>query len=187
MAGGPFLAEIAIPTADECLLFLGPLAAMAFVWWLFHFVDQVIRRIFPGLEWERQLGWLNIRSERRAEAVLRWLGYLVYGVLAAALGGIVWGAVGLRQLDNWSDPMVTADLALRVPVLVLSFVPWLIYLAGALWPRLRREYEQEELEQYRAEQAALENEGEAHPGSRLPAPPQLWTKSPYSPAPRRKR
>jgi hypothetical protein len=187
MACGPFLAEIRIPNAGECLLFLGPLATMAFIWWLFHFVDQVIHRVFPGLEWQRQMGWLNIKSERRAEAVLRWLGYFLYAVLAAALGGIVWGAIGLRQLDDWGDPMVTADLAMRVPVLVLSFVPWLIYLGFTLWPRLRREYEGEELEQYRAEQAALENEGEAHPGSRLPAPTQLWTKSPYSSPPRQKR
>jgi hypothetical protein len=176
----PSLAEIGIPTAGECLLFLAPILGVCFIWWLLHSVDLLISKLFPALEWQRQLGWLNLRSERRAEAVLRWLGYLLYAALAVALAAIVWAAVGLRQLDNWSDPMVTADLALRVPTLVLSVAFWIFYLALALAPRLRREYEREELDQYRAEQAELENDPAPHPGSRVPGPVQLWTKSPLS-------
>jgi hypothetical protein len=179
-----FLAEIGIPTASQCLAVLAPVAAIFGARWLLHRSDQVVQRLLPSQEWQRQLGWLNIGAERRATTVLRWLGYLVYAALATALYGIAWGAEALRQVGQWSDPMVMGQLTLRLPVLVTCLVVWLIYLGGELLPRLRREYEREELERFRAEQAAAENDHPHAPGSRLTKPPEIWTKSPFSQRPR---
>src|SRR5271170_3083270 len=101
--------------AWQCFHFAAPFLAVAVLWWLIKRTDRVIHHLFPHLEWEKSLGWLNIRAERRANAALRWVGYGIYALLAVALYGIVWTAEGLRQLDNWSDPSVVGDLALRVP------------------------------------------------------------------------
>src|SRR5277367_6697351 len=104
--------------AWQCLNFAAPpFLTVAALWWLINRTDRIIHRLFPHLEWEKELGWLNIRAERRVRTALRWIGYCVYALLGAALYGIAWAAEGLQQIDNWPDPEVAGDLALRIPAL----------------------------------------------------------------------
>jgi hypothetical protein len=101
-----FLAGFVFPSAGQCLVWAAPFLAVAAAWWLISRTDRIVSHLFPALEWEQSLGWLNIKAERRANTALRWVGYGIYAILAGALVGIVWGAEGLSQLDNWSDPWV---------------------------------------------------------------------------------
>src|SRR5271156_3331249 len=78
-------------------------------WWVMSHADRIINRIFPYNEWEKSLGWLNIRAQKRADAGLRWLGYFVYAVLAVALLGIVWAVEGVHNMiSHWYDPDVVS-------------------------------------------------------------------------------
>jgi hypothetical protein len=163
-------AVIAIPSALQCFSVLAPIAAIALFWLIFKGIDQTLSKAFPGLEWQRSLGWFNIKAERQAAAVLRWLGYLVMALMGAALYGIVWGAEGLRLLPGWSDPDTLGGIQLRLPVLFGSLSLLLFYFGAALLPRLRCEYEEEELEAFRAEWAALEEEKARREPSRLGRP-----------------
>jgi type VI protein secretion system component VasK len=122
------------------------------------------------LEWEKSLGWLNIRAERRAKAALRWIGYGIYALLALALLGIVWAAEGLQALGNWSDPWVLGDLALRIPALGICLGMWMLYLGGWLMPKLRAEREEAGLKRFRAEAEEAEEAREKQPRSRIQAP-----------------
>jgi hypothetical protein len=167
----PFpIAVIAIPSAIQCFFVLAPIAILAALYGILRGLDRALSRIFPGLEWQRNLGWFNIKAERQAAAALRWLGYAVMAFMASALYGIVWGAEGLRLLSRWYDPDTLAELDLRLPVLFGSLSLLLFYFGVALLPRLRREYEEEELEAFRAEWAALEEEKSSGEPSRLGHP-----------------
>jgi hypothetical protein len=157
----PFLAAIGVPTAGQCLRVLAPFAALLLLRWILRHIDGAIRHLFPHLEWQRQLGWLNIRAERRAAAFLRSIAYLTYFFLALALYGIVWAADGLSRLPQWRDPEVL--LSIQLPVLLISCLLWAIYLAGHLLPKLRRDYEHEELERFRAQFAESEEEESSGP------------------------
>ena len=163
-------AAIAIPSAAQCFSVLAPVAAIALFWLILKGIDQALSKAFPGLEWQRNLGWFNIKAERRAATVLRWIGYVVMALMTAALYGIVWGAEGLRLLRHWTDPDALAEMDLRLPVLFGSLSLLLFYFGAALLPRLRREYEEEELEVFRAEWAALEEENPSREPSRLDRP-----------------
>jgi hypothetical protein len=174
-------AVLFVPSAGQCLALLAPVAAWFLLRWIFRGIDQVIHRLFPSLAWERQLGWLNIRAERQAAIVLRWIGYLVQAALAAALYGIAWGAEGFRLLGRWSDPDALSEIDLRLPVFFCCLGLWLLYLGAELFPRLRREYEQEELTAFRAEWRELNEEERPH--SRLASPVQ----APVVPRPRSRR
>jgi hypothetical protein len=170
----PFLdAAIAIPSASQCFMALAPVAGVAFFYALLKGIDQALSRIFAGLEWQRSLGWFNIKAERRAATVLRWLGYAVMAIMAAALFGIAWGAEGLRLLPRWTDPDTMAEINLRLPVLATSLSVLLLYFGAELLPRLRRKYEEEELAAYRAEWAALEEEKSGQEPSRVPVQSSL--------------
>lgn len=151
MHGTPFLADIAIPNLGECLVFAAPFVAVAVVWWLFDHVELIIHRLFPHQEWEKQLGWLNIRAERRVETTLRWIGYGIHALLAVALYGILWGAQAFPALDHWNESPFIDNLALRFPVLLACLGFWLVYFGCVLLPKLRHQYEKEELEKFRVE------------------------------------
>jgi len=157
-----------VSIAWQCFHFAAPFFTVAAVWWLINRTDRIINHLFPDLEWEKSLGWLNIRAERRAKAALLWLGYAIYAVLVVALLGIVWAVEGLQQLDNWSDPWVMGDLALRVPVLVLCLGLWWFYLGCWLIPKLRAQREEAEWKKFRAEmeEAERERQGDMQPRSR---------------------
>jgi len=173
MHGAPFffVAEIGIPSAGQCLTFAAPFLAVAAVVWLLRRMDQIIDHLFPHWEWEKQLGWLNIRAERQANAFLRWIGYFIYAALAMALYGIIWAAQVLSSLNGWSDPSALRDLLLCLPVLLVSVGFWLVYLGLSLIPKLREQYEKDELERFRVEQKEIEQERAMNPASRFKSPP----------------
>jgi hypothetical protein len=163
------VAAIAIPSAAQCLQWLAPIAALVLFRGILFGIDRLLSRIFPGLEWQRNLGWFNIKAERRAARVLRGIGCVVMAGLAVALYGIAWGAVGLQMLPRWTDPDTLARINLRLPVLVGSLSLLLLYFGIELLPRLRREYEEQELEAIRAEWAAFEEEKQHRESARLGA------------------
>jgi hypothetical protein len=165
-----FPAGLAFPSAWQCFVWAAPFLAVAAVWWLINQTDRIINHLFPHLEWEKSLGWLNIRAERRAKAALRWVGYGIYATLAVALYGIVWAAQGLQALGNWSEPWILGDLALRIPVLVLCLGLWWFYLGCWLIPKLRAQREEAGLKQFRAEAEEAEKEREVHSHSRVHSP-----------------
>jgi signal transduction histidine kinase len=172
---------MAIPDPWPCLVWATPLLAVAAVWWLIDHADRIIHFLFPDLEWERSLGWLNIKAEKRAQAAIRWLGYGIYLVLAAALYGIVRIADGFPALEDWADPWVVGDLVLRIPALAVCLGVWLIYLGCWLMPKLRRQREEADLQQYRAELKEVEDERERfRHQSRVKAPlPKPRSNSPF--------
>jgi hypothetical protein len=162
-----------VAVAWQCFVWAAPFLAIAALWWLINRIDRIISRLFPYLEWEHSLGWLNIRAHRRAAMALRWIGYGVYATLAVALVGIVWAAKGLQQLDNWSDPWVMGDLALRVPALGFCLGLWVLYLGGWLLPKLRTGREEAGLKKFRAEMEEAEKELQergGQPHSRIHSP-----------------
>jgi hypothetical protein len=165
------MAVIAIPDARHCFAWAAPILVLVAAICVIGRMDQIIDRLFPSWEWERRLGWLNLGAQRRAERVLRWIGYFIYAALGLALLGIVWAATGLVDaLNNWSDPYALSELARRVPVLLACLGLWLVYLGCELIPKMRGQYEEEELEKFRAEQEELEREREQHPASRVKSP-----------------
>jgi len=169
----PLLAEIGIPNAWQCLRVAAPFLTVAAGWALIRRMDEILEHFFPQWEWEKEMGWLNIGLERRVERSLRGIAAAFYATLAAALVGIVWGAQGIALLDRMTEPGVLAEIALRLPVLFVSLAYWLLYLGCGLLPKLRRQYEEEGLEKFRAEQRELEREREAARPSRgksLPKP-----------------
>ena len=180
----PFLASIGIPTAAQCLRAVGPVASVIFLWWLVRHGDHIIRRLFPTLEWQRQLGWLNIRAERRAAAVMRWISYAIYAALFFALCGILLSAYLLTQLspvDKGPAPSPILPVLSILPILLPSIAIWSAYFAWGLFPRMRQEYEHEELERFRAETSPPP---ETEQPSRAPSP-YLITKARISARSRR--
>ncbi len=166
--------------AWKCLVFAAPFLAIAALWWLINQTDRIIHYLLPDLEWEHSLGWLNIKAERRANTALRWIGYGIYALLAAALPGIVWAAEALPQPGNWLDPWVIGDVMLRVAVLATCLGAWVLYLGGYLIPRLRTEREVAEWKRFRAQVDAVQTErGEVKSRSRFHVPlPKPRTNAP---------
>jgi len=161
------VAEALLIMAWKAAVCLAPLMAVAVMFLLAYRIDRIIHRLFPDLEWEKNLGWLNIRAERRANTALRWLGYAIYVLLGAALYGIAWAAVGLQGLANVTDPLAATDLALRLPVLLMGLGAWVLYLGSWLIPKIRAEREEAELKRFRANMEEMEREREQNPKSRM--------------------
>jgi hypothetical protein len=179
------VAEALLIMAWKALVCLAPVMAVGVMFLLAYRIDRIINRLFPDLEWERNLGWLNIRAERRANMAMRWLGYAVYLVLVGALYGIAWAAVGLQGLADVTDPLAAADLALRLPVLLVGLGAWVLYFGSWLIPKIRSEREEAELKRFRAQMEETERERERNPQSRVKMPlhqprsnsPQEWPKA----------
>jgi hypothetical protein len=163
-----------------------PLLVLAALGWLVLRTDKIVHHVFPDLEWERNLGWLNIRAERRAHRALRWVGYGIVVLLLDALVGIVWAARGFPALADWSDPWVMGELALRVPALGFCLLIWVIYFGCGLLPRLRREREEAAFRKFRAEMAARDEElaHESPPRVHAPLPKPRTDSKPATLAPR---
>ncbi|MCE0484911.1 MAG: hypothetical protein LV479_11820 [Methylacidiphilales bacterium] len=167
MQESPILAAIGIPDAKVLLVLAAPFLTIIFLRWLSRRMDEVIHYLFPHAAWESKLGWLNIRALRQADAIMRWVEYVVYAVLVAALYGIVWSAQGIAAMNNWSDPYVMGDLSMWLPILLISAGLWLVYLGVDLIPKLKRDYEENELQKFRLAEAELEQKRQMNPGSRL--------------------
>jgi len=161
------VAEAVLIMAWQLFVFFAPLLAVAALWWFVNRTDRIIGCLFPHLEWEKSLGWLNIRAERRANAALRWFGYGIQASLAVALYGIVWVAEGLQNVNDWPDLLNVNDLSLRIAVLILCIGMWVIFLGSWLIPKLRAEREEAELKRFRAEMEGQEKERERQPRSRI--------------------
>jgi flagellar biogenesis protein FliO len=157
---GSFLAAIGIPAARQCLAFLAPFLIVAISYWMVKRMDHVVERLFPDGEWEKRLGWLNIQAEIQANRFFRWIGYVSYSILTAALYGIVWGAQAVPSVVHWDNPYVLSELLLRVLAMVMSLALLLVYFGVWLIPKLRNEYEMELLKKFQLEQKRLEEEEE---------------------------
>jgi hypothetical protein len=158
LAHNLFLAEIGIPDVWQCLGLAGPFLALFALRWVIRHTDEIIEKLFPHWEWERKLGWLNISAQRQAETVLRWIGYCIYALLAAALYGIVWSVSGVGNLKRLDDPGTAADAFLKLSVLLVCLGLWLVYLGCELIPKLREQAVREELAKAREEDAELDEE-----------------------------
>jgi hypothetical protein len=166
-------AEALLIMAWKAVVCLAPMVAVGDVFLLAYRIDRIIHRLFPDLEWEKSLGWLNIRAERRANLAMRWLGYAVYIVLGGALYGIAWAAVGLQGLADVTDPLQATDLAMRLPVLLMGLGAWILYFGSWLIPKIRAEREEAGLKRFRAEMEEAERERDQRghkPQSRVKVP-----------------
>ena len=155
-----FLADLNLAAHDLYLTVAAPVVALGILWWLVSRTDRAVQYMFPDLEWERSLGWLNIRAERRAQRAMRWVGYGIMVLLFDSLCGIVWAAKDFPRVADWTDPEVLAQLFLRVPALGLCLFIWVLYFGCGLLPRLRAERENAAFRKFRAEQKALDEERE---------------------------
>jgi hypothetical protein len=153
-------AEAILIMAWRGVQFLEPFVAVAALWGLVNRTDRIIAWLFPHLEWERDLGWLNIRAERRANTALRCLGYAIYLLLVVSLLGIVWAATGVDELPLWPDPMVIGDVMWHLAVMTICLGLWTVFLGAWLIPKIRREREETELKRFRESFRANEQERE---------------------------
>ena len=162
MPGPTFnFAEIALPSWHDTVAFATPVLVLAALAWVVLRTDTIVQTVFPDLEWERSLGWLNIKAEKRASRAMRWVGYGVVVMLVDALVILFCAMKGLPDLSNWSDPWVMGDLALRVPVIAFCLLIWVIYLGLGLLPRVRAEREAAAYKKFRAEMRAADEEKRA--------------------------
>jgi hypothetical protein len=154
----PLFAEMAPISWHDVVTFATPVFVLAVLGWIVSRTDRIIETVMPDLEWERSLGWLNIRAERRASRAMRWVSYAVIVMLIDALVILFWCAKGLPDLSTWSDPWVMGDLALRVPLMGLCLFIWVVYLGLGLLPRVRRDRETASFKKFRAQMAAADEE-----------------------------
>lgn len=156
-----------IPTAGQCFAVAAPVASIYGIIWFARHGDRVIEKLFPHWEWERKLGWLNVRANRRAEWMLRGLRHLLHAFLLLALIGILglsWLAGRPHDMDN--APEVFA-YALELIYIGVCMAPWLFYFIVVLGPRMIAEYEEEELQRYRAEHPESDGESKSEPPPRI--------------------
>jgi hypothetical protein len=146
-----------VPSAGQLWNIFGPIVAVVVIIWLVRNCNEVIDRLFPHLEWERKLGWLNASADRRAKLILRGIHHFVHLFLALDLLAVLWFACQIGERDTET----------RVGVLILAgdFVylgavlsPCLYYFIVELGPRLQGEFEAQELARYRAENPDLDQE-----------------------------
>jgi hypothetical protein len=154
----PLLAEVAPVSWHDVATFATPVLVLAVLAWVVMRTDRIVETVFPDLEWERSLGWLNIRAERRASLAMRWVRLGVIVMLVDALVILYWCAKGLPDLSTWADPWVMGDLALRVPLMAVCLLIWVIYLGLGLLPRVRADREVAAYRKFRAQLAATDEE-----------------------------
>jgi hypothetical protein len=159
-----------VPSASQLWHIFGPIVSVVVLIWLVRNCNQVIERLFPHLEWERRLGWLNAGADRRARLMLRGLHHLVLFFLALDLLVVLWFAWQIGQRDT--------ETPVGMLVLAGDFVYWgaflspcLYYLFVVLVPRVHAEFEEQELARYRAENPDVEHEKKSTDAS---SPITVW-------------
>jgi hypothetical protein len=152
--------EAILIMAWKFLLLCAPALAVAALWWLANRADQVMNYLFPNLEWEHSLGWLNIRAEKRAKAALRWIGFGLYLLLGAALLAIVTSVKGLQETENLLDPNSIGYVLLWIGTIFVCLSAWVLFLGVWLFPKIRARREIAELKVFRAEMKEIEAEKE---------------------------
>jgi len=168
-----FLADLVDLSPDQLIVMGAPIIAIGVIWWLINRTERVVHYLFPYMEWEQSLGWLNIKAERRANLAMRLVRFGVYVMLIDSLFGIIWGAKGLQQLPNWADPWVFGGLALRVGALCFCLAIWVVYLGTYVFPRIKAEREAADWKKVQAEMKEIEEAQDArepHLHSRVKAP-----------------
>ena len=135
--------------------------------WIIANADEWIRRLFPRPNWDEELGWLQLRAERKARALLRWWSYAVHGLFAILLLGITWSSVAVGRWADRRDTDSLREMVLRLPVLAMSLALCFGYVAAELLPRLRREFDEEELVRFRSAHPDMETEKSRPRSSRL--------------------
>jgi sterol desaturase/sphingolipid hydroxylase (fatty acid hydroxylase superfamily) len=147
-----------VPSAAQCLAFAGPFLAIGGIVWFWRNGDMLITRLFPQLKWERELGWLNLRAERRADRILQGLTHVLHLMLLGALAGIL----GLAWLLGQPHDMNTIPGAFSIPFefiyLALFVGLWIYYFIAVLGPRVSAEFEEKELQRWRRENPDTERE-----------------------------
>lgn len=157
-------AEAILIMAGKLAVLCAPLLTVAALWWLANRVDLIIARLFPLLQWEKDLGWLNIRAERRAKTALRWLGFALYLSLAGALVGIAWETRQIvDELAGWPEWPVIGQVMMRLCLVILYLAAWLVFLGGWLFPKIRARREDAELRTFRAHMEEWERARQPHP------------------------
>jgi signal transduction histidine kinase len=139
-------------------MIVGPLLAAIGAWFLIARTDRMVHFMFPHLEWEHTLGWLNIKAERRANTALRWMRYGINILLFDALVIMIWTAQDFPNLADGTDSPELFQAAWRAALIVFCFVIWVLYLGCVLLPRARVAREQAALAKYRAEAEEAERE-----------------------------
>ncbi len=146
-----------VPSASQCWNIAGPIVAVGGVIWLMRNGNRIIEQLFPQLEWERKLGWLNARADRRAKQILRGLQHLLHLFLLVALAG--------ELMFAWLAGHPDTETAFGLIALANDYVymgvclsPWIYYFGVLLGPRLQAEFEEQELARYRAENPDIEHE-----------------------------
>jgi hypothetical protein len=146
-----------VPSASECWSIARPIVAVGGVIWLMRNGTRLIEALFPQLEWERKLGWLNARADRRANQILRGLRHLLHLFLLVALVGVL----TLAWLAGHPDTASELGLLTLAGIYVYMGVclsPWIYYFVVLLGPRLQAEFEEQELARYRAENPDIDEE-----------------------------
>jgi hypothetical protein len=159
-----FLAmALLVPSVSQCLAIAAPAAGIGFIIWFLRHGDRVVARLFPHWEWERRLGWLNAKANRRAETVLRGLRHLGHAFLLldlAAFLALAWLVGGSHDMDS---SIGAFSYLLEMGYFGACLVPWIYYFAVILGPRITAEFEEEELQRYRAEHPEDDGQTETPP------------------------
>jgi len=146
-----------VPSASQCWSIIGPIVAVIVVIWLMRNSTRIVETLFPQLEWERKLGWLNARADRRANQIMRVLQHLLHLFLLVDLVGVLafgW-LVGHPDTETQAGMLMLANEYVYMGV---CLSPWIYYFVVVLGPRLWAEFEEEELARYRAENPEVDEE-----------------------------
>jgi len=146
-----------VPTAGQCWSVAGPIVSVGGVIWLMRNSTRIVESLFPDLEWERKLGWLNARADRRANQILRGLQHLLHLLLLVALVGELTFA-WLAGHPDMATSFGLLTLAGTYVYMGVCLSPWIYYFTVLLGPRLQAEFEEQELARYRAENPDIEQE-----------------------------
>ena len=150
------LADLLIPTASQCVRVAWPLVLFGVALWFWRNGDTVIERLFPHWRWEKELGWLNIKGNRQAESILRGFTHLLHLGLLVALAAILFFSWTFGQPHDTDDKLILITLFVEWFYMFACYGVWIYYLAVVLYPRIRDEFDAEELDRYRIEHPDLE-------------------------------
>ena len=150
-----------VPSAAQCLAFGGPIVSLAGLFWFWRHGDEWIARLFPHLQWKRELGWLNLSADRRADRIMRGLTHALHVGLLAALIGILGFAWLLGQPHDTDSTLGLFSIPFQFIYLPLFLGIWIVYFTYLLGPRVRAEFEEGELRRYREENPDEEPKGKS--------------------------
>ena len=152
------LAALLIPTAGQCCRAAWPLVLLASAIWFWRHGDAIAARLVRNREWQIQLGWLDLKTDRIAGQILAAFTHLLHLSLLVALIGILYLSWVFGQPQDMSDQLTAIALFVEWTYLFASYGIWIYYLGFMLYPRVRDEFEAAELARYRLEHPDLEKQ-----------------------------